>query len=99
MGRVMAAKVRAEGYNAMLATAKRGLKFTNPKNNTWILQSADEFSTGSQLAKAGEQAKTYLDRVVKEHPDTPWSMLAANRIENSARLAVERGVYGLELPA
>ena len=60
----------------MLAAAKRGLKFSNEKNNTWILQPANEFSTGSQLAKAGEQAKMYLDRVVKEHPSTPWAMLA-----------------------
>lgn len=75
-GRVLAAKVRAEGYNAMLAAAKRGLKFSDAKNNTWILEPADEFTTGSQMAKAGEQAKGYLDRVVKDHPDTPWAMLA-----------------------
>lgn len=76
IGRVLAAKVRAEGYNAMLAAAKRGLKFTDSKSNTWVLEPANEFTTGSQLAKAGEQAKTYLDRVVKDHPDTPWAMLA-----------------------
>jgi hypothetical protein len=76
MGRVTAAKVRTEGYNAMLAAAKRGLKFSNPKNNTWILEAANEFNTGSQLAKAGEQAKTYLERVAKDHPETPWAMLA-----------------------
>jgi hypothetical protein len=76
MGRVMAAKVRAEGYNAMLAAAKRGLKFSDPKNNTWLLEAVNEFNTGSQLAKAGEQAKTYLERVAKEHPETPWAMLA-----------------------
>ena len=75
-GRIIAAKVRAEGYNAMLAAAKRGLKFSDNKNNTWILEPANEFTTGSQLAKAGEQAKTYLDRVVKDHPNTPWAMLA-----------------------
>jgi hypothetical protein len=76
MGRVMAAKVRAEGYNAMLAAAKRGLKFSNDKNNTWILEPADEFTTGSQLAKAGEQARNYLQRVAQDHPSTPWGMLA-----------------------
>jgi hypothetical protein len=76
MGRVMAAKVRAEGYNSMLAAAKRGLKFSNERNNTWVLEHASEISTGSQLAKAAQQAKTYLERVVKEHPKTPWAMLA-----------------------
>jgi hypothetical protein len=76
MGRVLAAKVRAEGYNAMLAAAKRGLRFSNEKNNTWVLEAVNEFNTGSQLAKAGEQAKAYLDRVVREHPRTPWALLA-----------------------
>lgn len=76
MGRVMAAKVRAEGYNAMLAAAKRGLKFSNEKNNTWVLLSTNDFSTGSQLAKAGTQAQEYLERVVREHPGTPWAMMA-----------------------
>ncbi|MCP4812869.1 MAG: VWA domain-containing protein, partial [Planctomycetaceae bacterium] len=32
MGRVMAVKARTEAYNAMLAKAKRGLKFKNPKS-------------------------------------------------------------------
>lgn len=81
MGRVLAAKVRAEGYNLMLAAAKRGLKFKEEKNNTWILQPADEFSTGSQLAKGGEQAKTYLQRVVTDHPGTPWALLAATELK------------------
>lgn len=77
MGRVMAAKVRAEGYNAMLALAKRGLKFSNEKNNTWVLRHDDEISTGSQLAKAANEADGYLRRVVDEHPGTPWALLAS----------------------
>jgi hypothetical protein len=60
----------------MLAAAKRGLKFKNEKNNTWVLESVDEISTGSQLAKAAQQAKTYLERVTQEHPRTPWALLA-----------------------
>ncbi|MGE3779445.1 MAG: VWA domain-containing protein, partial [Pirellulaceae bacterium] len=77
IGRVMAARVRAQGYNAMLAAAKRGLKFADEKNNTWVLNPADEISTGSQLSKAAQAAEEYLERVVREHPETPWAMLAA----------------------
>ncbi len=81
IGRVLAAKVRAEGYNAMLAAAKRGLKFTNDKNNTWILRHDQEVSTGSQLAKDAKQAEAYLQRVVTEHPGTPWALLAEKELQ------------------
>jgi von Willebrand factor type A domain len=82
MGRVLAVKVRTEAYNAMLASAKRGLKPKDPKNNTWTLKPADEISVGSQLAKLGERAKMYLHRVVKDHPDTPWALLAEKELKD-----------------
>lgn len=81
MGRVMAAGVRAEGYNAMLALAKRGMKFSNEKNNTWILRHDAEVSTSSQLAKAAKEAEGYLQRVVDEHPGTPWALLASRELK------------------
>ncbi|MBP86095.1 MAG: hypothetical protein CMJ64_05165 [Planctomycetaceae bacterium] len=81
MGRVLAAKVRAEGYNAMLAVAKRGLKFKTAKNNTWVLRSSKEITTGSQHVKAGKKADEYLRRVVDEHEGTPWALLAAKELE------------------
>jgi hypothetical protein len=82
MGRVLAVKVRTEAYNAMLAAAKRGLKAKDPKNNTWTLKPADEISVGSQLAKLGERAKMYLNRVVKDHPGTPWALLAEKELKD-----------------
>lgn len=81
VGRVLAAKIRTEGYNAMLASAKRGLKFQNPKNNTWVLKPSDEITLGSQYQKMGEKAKMYLERIVKDHPNTPWSLLASKELE------------------
>lgn len=81
MGRVMAAKVRTEGYNAMLALAKRGMKFSNEKNNTWVLRHDDEISTGSQLAKAAKSAEAYLQRTVDENPGTPWALLAQQELK------------------
>jgi hypothetical protein len=81
MGRVMAANVRAAGYNAMLALAKRGMKFSDEKNNTWVLRHDDEISTGSQLAKAAQEADKYLQRVVDEHPGTPWALLASRELK------------------
>ncbi|MEX0979004.1 MAG: vWA domain-containing protein [Pirellulales bacterium] len=81
LGRVLALKVRTESYNAMLAKAKQGMRFANAKNDTWQLVSADEISVGSVLEKQGQQAKTYLERVVREHPGTPWGLIAENELK------------------
>ena len=80
-GRVIAAKIRAESYNAMLALAKTKLKFENPKNNTWVLVADDVISTGGKQEKLAEKAKTYLNRVIAEHPGTPWAMLADRELQ------------------
>lgn len=82
MGRVMAVKARTEAYNAMLAQAKTGLKFKDPKNNTWVLTPADTITVGSQLEKMAQKSKMYLERVVEEHPNTPWALLAKKELEN-----------------
>ena len=81
MGRLLAVKVRTEAYNAMLAQAKRGLKFKDPKNNTWQLKPADEISVGSQLKNAGNKAREYLQGVVQDHPGTPWALLAQRELD------------------
>ncbi|MCH2123461.1 MAG: VWA domain-containing protein [Pirellulaceae bacterium] len=80
MGRVLAVKVRTEGYNAMLAKAKRGLKFEEAKNNTWILKPNAEITISSQLKKESEKALMYLTRVVDDHPGTPWATLAQREL-------------------
>jgi hypothetical protein len=80
MGRVTAVRVRTEAYNAMLAKAKRGMKFEDEKNNTWVLKPDDEISVGSQMAKMGDRARMYLERVVSEHPGTPWALLAEREL-------------------
>jgi hypothetical protein len=82
IGRVLAVKVRTETYNAMLAAAKRGLKFKDAKNNTWVLKPSDEVSAGSQYAKVAEKAKMYLSRVAADHPNTPWALLAQRELKD-----------------
>jgi len=76
MGRVLAVKARTEGYNLMLAEAKRGKKFVNGKNNTWTLSPAKEVTVGSQVSNAAQKAEEYLTRVVTDHDGTPWAYLA-----------------------
>jgi hypothetical protein len=86
MGRAIAAKVRAESYNAMLALIKTKKKFDKPKdektpeNNTWVLVPADAIETGSQDEKLLAKAKMYLQRVIEDHPETPWAMLAEREL-------------------
>lgn len=80
-GRALAGKVRAESYNAMLALIKTKLKFENEENNTWVLKPSDKIEVGSQAEKMAEKAKTFLQRVVDEHPGTPWALLAQRELE------------------
>jgi hypothetical protein len=81
MGRVMAIKVRLDGYNSMIAALKRGKTFADASSKTWVLTPADAFETESTLKKMGERAKMYLERVVKDHPGTPWAKIAAQELK------------------
>jgi hypothetical protein len=81
MGRALAAKVRNDGYNAMLAKAKQGMSFTAEKNNTWVLNTDAQFAN-SRLEKLAEKAEFYLRRVLKEHVGTPWAELAERELQS-----------------
>jgi len=81
MGRVLAVLVRTQSYNAMLAKAKRGMRFKNPKNNVWELKPSAEITTSTKLAGAGKKARAYLQRVVEDHPGTPWAYLAQKELD------------------
>jgi hypothetical protein len=80
IGRALAAKVRTEGYNAMLAIAKQGLKFENRQSDTWVLRPTGAVTSTSALAKDAEDAHKYLARVVAEHEGTPWAMEAEREL-------------------
>jgi hypothetical protein len=81
LGRVLAVKVRNDAYNQILAQAKSGLKFKNPASDTWVLEPhAEVKNVGSQTEKLAGQARATLERVVNEHPGTPWAMIAAEEL-------------------
>ncbi len=82
VGTVLAHKVRAEGYNAMLAKGKRGMQFENPKNNTWVLVPDDAISVGSKMEKEGSAAVKLLKEVAEKHKGTPWGLLASRELKN-----------------
>ncbi|MCA9128490.1 MAG: VWA domain-containing protein [Planctomycetales bacterium] len=98
LGTVLAHYVRAEVYNEMLAKAKRGQAFADPKNNTWNLRPDDEISVGRRLEKEKELATELLERVVREHAGTPWSLLAAQELNHKIGWKWEESFTDLDPP-
>ena len=85
MGRVLALRVRAFGYNTVLADMKATPKaFTKEGSNQWTLEPSDEIQGAANIRRLHQKALDYLNRVVEEHPGTPWAFLA--RIELSEPL-------------
>ena len=82
MGRILALKVRTDAYNLMLAQAKAGMQFQNPKSDTWVLRPSSEVRVGSQTEKLAQQACEILERVVQEHPGTPWAFIAKKELQS-----------------
>jgi hypothetical protein len=77
MGRVLAMRVRAFGYNAVLAEMKTSpKKFEKPGSNQWLLKPSEEINAGANVRRMNDKALEYLNRVVNEHPGTPWAFLA-----------------------
>ena len=77
MGRVLAMRVRAFGYNAVLAEMKASpKKFEKSDSNQWILEPSEEINAGANVRRMNDKAIEYLERVVNEHPGTPWAFLA-----------------------
>jgi hypothetical protein len=81
LGRVLASKARLDGYNSMIAALKRGKTFQNSDSKEWVLEPADHFETESTIRRMAEKAKTYLERVVQEHPGTPWAEIAQQELK------------------
>ncbi len=96
MGRVLALKIRTDAYNIILAQAKSGMKFKNPKSDTWMLAPSDDVSAaGSQTDKLAKQARMYLERVVREHPGTPWALIADKELQTPLGYAWAEATTGV----
>jgi hypothetical protein len=83
-GRLLALKVRCFEYNWICARMKKDApKFTKPDSNAWRLVPDAEIHSGDKVAAAGQQAVDLLKKVVAEHPNTPWSLLAQRELKDS----------------
>ena len=71
-------RVRAFGYNAMLAEMKSAPKtFEKKGSNQWSLVPSEDVSAGATVRRMHKKAIEHLTRVVNEHPGTPWAFLAS----------------------
>lgn len=81
LGRVLTMRVRANGFNAILADMKTNPKtFQNKDNNHWVIEPNEEITAGIQLKKMGAKGVELLEKVIREHPGTPWELIAQREL-------------------
>ncbi len=83
-GRLLAMRIRCNEFNTACAQMlKDQPKFKNPGSNTWKLVPADNIIARDPQAKAvAAEAKRLLQRVVDDHPGTPWALLAQRELKD-----------------
>ncbi len=82
-GRLLATKVRCYEYNGACARMKKdALKFTKPDSNAWRLAPDEEVRFNAKAEATGKQAIELLKKVVAEHPNTPWALLAQRELKD-----------------
>ncbi|WP_165246742.1 vWA domain-containing protein [Paludisphaera soli] len=82
-GRLLAMKVRCYEYNwACARLVKDPPRFQDPKSNAWRLVPDAEIRYSDKAAAAAKEAEALLKRVVEEHPQTPWALLADRELRD-----------------
>ncbi len=82
-GRLMAMKIRCMEYNQACARIKRDApKFENPQSNTWRMVPDREIHLTDKAAEAAKEATTLLERVLRDHPGTPWALLGQRELKD-----------------
>jgi uncharacterized protein YegL len=82
-GRLLAMKVRCYEYNWACARLKKDPpKFKTPRANAWRLVPDSSIQYSERAAAAAHDADRLLHRVIQEHPDTPWALLAQRELRD-----------------
>ncbi|MDG3007778.1 vWA domain-containing protein [Paludisphaera mucosa] len=82
-GRLLAMKVRCVEYNwACALLVKDPPRFQDPKSNAWRLVPDAEIRFSEKAALAAKEAEALLRKVVADHPETPWALLAERELKN-----------------
>jgi hypothetical protein len=82
-GRLLAMKVRCYEYNWACARLKKDPpKFADSKSNTWRLVPDTAIQFSEKAVAASKEAKMLLQRVIDEHPTTPWALRAQRELKD-----------------
>ena len=81
MGRAAAAKVRVDGYRIMLERAATGQGFKDAQDDHFEIIPAADVVDDPKLKELAEKSKVYLNRVIQEHPNTPWALMAQKELD------------------
>jgi hypothetical protein len=82
-GRLLAMKVRCSEYQTACAKMRKDpLKFQDAKSNAWRLEPTEEILGGDKVARVANEARTVLKRVVDDHPNTPWALMAQRELKD-----------------
>jgi hypothetical protein len=82
-GRLMAAKIRCMEYNLACARLKKDMpKFSKPDSNAWRLVTDEQVHISEKAAEVAQETEELLKKVVKEHPGTPWALLAQRELKD-----------------
>ena len=82
-GRLLAMKVRCAEYQTACAKMRKDpLKFQDAKSNAWRLEPTEQILSGDKVARVAQEARVLLRRVVDDHPNTPWALLAKRELKD-----------------
>jgi hypothetical protein len=82
-GRLLAMKIRSYEYNWVCARMKKDApKFQKSDSNAWRLVPHDKIQYSEKAAAAAQEAGQLLEKVVKDHPATPWALLAQRELKD-----------------
>jgi hypothetical protein len=80
-GRLLAVKLRTHEYNWMCAQMRKDpQRFKDPRSNSWRLEPDTRLKSSDKAESVAEEAKALLLRVVRDHPGTPWALLAQREL-------------------
>jgi hypothetical protein len=83
LGRILALRARALGYNLLLAEMKfQPRRFHTPGDNTWRIIPASEEHLPPRLQKLAKQARELFERVIEEHRGTKLERLAREELSS-----------------
>jgi len=82
-GRLLAMKIRCAEYQTACAKMKKDApKFKDPKSNAWRLVPTEQILSGDKVDRVAQETRALLERVVDDHPNTPWAVLARRELRD-----------------